>query len=278
MSRMQTLGDLLPYVRRALVGVGNLSYGDFAISVLTKLAEAGEVSEPPDWNYHGLHCTLRRSYPLLDQFMVEAFFFLLHNGYIAPMSDPPNPPSLQRCNITARGQEWIKGQEPMPEDSRGYLVALNGLVPNLDSVVEQYIEEAVATYGNGRYFAAAVMLGAASEKILYLIAARLEQALQDAAQKKRVTKALSERSLLSLLRVVRDALEHNKKKLPPDIAEGIFTHLLSFSESIRVQRNDAVHPAVAKVSQDQVRLALAAFPHACSISFAFIAWLQGNAI
>ena len=54
--------------------------------------------------------------------------------------------------------------------SDGYLQFLRARMPQLDSVIEQYVAEAVTAFERQAHFAAAVMLGAASEKALYALA------------------------------------------------------------------------------------------------------------
>jgi hypothetical protein len=62
------------------------------------------------------------------------------------------------------------------------------------------------------------------------------------------------------------------------VTEGTEQHLLSFFDSIRVQRNEAVHPNAALVTPSKVQLSLAAFPHACQKVYDLIGWLDANRI
>jgi hypothetical protein len=51
---------------------------------------------------------------------------------------------------------------------------------------------------------------------------------------------------------------------------------MSLYEAVRVQRNDAVHPMNAIVSEDSVRLLLQSFPYALSKSEELRAWCAAN--
>ena len=51
-------------------------------------------------------------------------------------------------------------------------------MPSMDDVVEQYVTEALIAFERQAYFAAAVMLGAASEKALYILAEAMVDALK----------------------------------------------------------------------------------------------------
>jgi hypothetical protein len=127
-------------------------------------------------------------------------------------------------------------------------------------------------------FAAAVMLGAAAEKAMYLLADSLKRALGEGSQKERLSKAIRERTMLRLSEVVTETLQKAKQQIPYEFQEGVMSHLSSFFEAIRVQRNDAVHPTIAEVSPNQVRMTLAAFPHALSVFFGLVEWLAVNSI
>jgi len=101
--------------------------------------------------------------------LTEGYGQLLARGYIVSLPHPPNSPDPDWFCLTEAGQQWAAGAEPTPEDEQGYLLALDTLVPNLDHVIRQYVQEALITYDRGALFASAVMIGAASEKAGYLL-------------------------------------------------------------------------------------------------------------
>ncbi len=88
MAEELDLGFVLSIVRRALEGVGNFAYNDFMDSVLRRCAELRILPEPPDGHYHNLHLSLSRVNARLEQLVAEAFFYLLHNGFIVPCRMP----------------------------------------------------------------------------------------------------------------------------------------------------------------------------------------------
>jgi len=207
----------------------------------------------------------------------EAFFYLFHNGYTTP--EPPNNflnhPNFNRYYVTRRGLEWFNGVEPFPEEADGYMRFLCERVPNIDPIIRQYTVEALAAFERQAYFAAAVMLGAASEKALYLLAESVLCSFKDARKHEKL-KALSDRRKLSeLFEYVRNAIQDaaKSKLLPYADSEGSTTHLMSLFEAIRMQRNDAVHPMNATVSADSVRLLIRSFPYSLSKSEELRAWL-----
>ena len=276
-----TVSWILPIVRRAVKVRGDFEYATYIQQLwdeLHRLQVVGVVKESPD-----LQQVLRRAYdwnqtpPDLYNAAIEAFFFLGRQGYIIPTSSNDHLHNLQlnRYRVTERGVEWFNGAEPIPEDIAGYMKVLRDLVPQINDVVEQYVTEALIAFERQAYFAAAVMLGAASEKSLYLLAESMVGALKQPAHQQKLQKLLDGRSLNRLFICIRENLERNRNT--PNVPfDGSINHLISLFEAVRTQRNDAVHPATGQVSCDSVRLLTASFPLALSKSVQLRDWLSAN--
>ena len=153
-------------------------------------------------------------------------------------------------------------------------------VGTLDDVIEQYILEALTAFNREAFFAAAVMVGAASEKAVYLLTASLLNALKPSRRRTTLETALSKRQLFALLDCVRKTIEDcsagNPALIPYSATEGASAHLASLFEAIRTQRNDAVHPMNATVSASSVRLLLHSFPYALNATEKLRAWFDAN--
>ncbi len=266
MSEVQyTLEWLLPYVRR-IQARGNIDYRTFADHLWAQLEEAGVPGVCRTSQFHaGSGRTFQYdAFPMdIKNATVESWFYLFRNGFIAPAApdDYLQSPNLYRMNVTERGLGWFDGSEPIPEDAHSYLVLLKGLVPKLDPVIEQYVTESLVAFNRGAYFAAAVMLGAGSEKAIYLLAEALLCAFTDPRRREKLEALLKRRKLFDLLDAVSKSI-CEASNIPYEVAEGSEAHLISLCEAIRVQRNDAVHPMNATVSAELVRMTIVAFPHA----------------
>jgi hypothetical protein len=175
---------------------------------------------------------------------------------------------------------WFQGKEPLPEDIQRYMGFLRECVLTLDSVIEQYVSESLIAYEREAYFAAAVMIGAASEKAVYLLAASLLNALKPSRRRTTLETAPSKRQLFALLDWVRKTIEAcsagNPAPIPYSASEGADVHLGSLFEAIRTQRNDAVHPMNAVVSASSVRLLFHSFPYALSATENLRGWFDSN--
>ena len=147
-------------------------------------------------------------------------------------------------------------------------------MPTLDPVIHQYIREGLGSFRRQMFFSAAVMLGAASEKEIYLLGQSLAGALKSPAAQAQLNKFLAERSLFRLLQGIENHVLRCAKLR--GVFEGAQIHLMSLFESIRVQRNDAVHPNTANVDEDSVRMAYDSFPKAVEKAEALCTWFQTN--
>ncbi len=278
-----TLEWILPHVREALKRTSNFEFRIYANALFQQLERSrveGVVSYPPGQNIGGQLYQYDRIPFEIRSLVSEAFFYMFHKGYIAPAAPDSrlNPPPLHMFNITQRGRTWLGGGEPLPEDAERYMTFLRAHIPTLDPVIDQYVVEALAAFGKEALFASAVMLGAASEKEVYLLADSVLTALKDAKRQAKLKGLLDRRKLLDLFEMVRDTIDGAAagRVIPYAVTEGAATHLMSLFEAARVQRNDAVHPMNAQVSEESVRHSLQSLPYVLAKSEEIRAWLVAN--
>lgn len=209
---------------------------------------------------------------------VEAYLKLIRNGYVAEQPSDnfgSAPPSGQWFRWTARGLAWIQDAQAVPEDTSAYMSYLKDRVSGLDAVVEQYVSEALVAFDRGADFASTVMVGAACEKILYLLAEAMLTALASSAEKTRLERAFGSRKISALADLLRETIEKNKQ-IPYSAKEGVGVYWSAMIEAIRLQRNDAVHPMNARASRDSVRLSLFALPAVIEGAERLRTWLLQN--
>jgi hypothetical protein len=241
---------------------------------MERLKVAGVKRLPPERvTYHQVFENL----PLeLQNAAAEAFWYLMRNGYVVPVPNQGGAVNLNlhRYDVAERGVEWFKGEEPLPEGTDSYMKFLTDRVPNADAAIVQYVREALHAFNGQAYFAAAVMIGAASEKAIYLLAGDMVTALKP-TQSNRLEKLLTERGAAKkLLDFILKVIERNKDKdLPRD---GATFQLTALFDAIRTERNSAVHPNTAEVSGDSVRIFTTVFPYALAKSEDLRAWLKSN--
>jgi hypothetical protein len=273
-----SLEVLLPFARLALRETSNGDLYHFMDGLFFQLEKASirGVRKKPQ-RYGGPY---RYDYTAdcpqeLKNGATEVFLYLTYRGMVAPeVQSFPATFNFDRWHITPRGTDWAAGAEPVPEDTKGYITNLRSSVPTIDGVIVQYVQEGVSALARQAFFSAAVMLGAACEKEIYLLGQSLANALADPKAQKQLKEVLDRRSLFQLLNSIEKHLGLCKN--PRDLFDGSQRHLLSMFESIRVQRNDAVHPNNANVSENSVRQAYAAFPSALKKAEQIHEWLDVN--
>ncbi len=255
-------------------------YSELMQKTLAALAQEGIVPSGDEQHYHNLFYRLYsdRSLRPIAVNLTEGFVQLCALGYIVPQPAHPNAPNPNWFCITETGKAWASGATPPPEDPQGYLAALDALVPAVDPVVKQYVQEAVVTYERRAWFASAVMIGAASEKTVYLLMDALLLSVQDAGEKNAIKNTMIERSLPKMFRRLSDNLNRaiSTKAMPYAIHEGADKYLAALQEAIRTQRNDAVHPQAGQVMPETVQLTLAIFPLACKKAYDLKEWFESN--
>jgi len=273
---------ILPFLRQSLRGVSNFSYDNFVMIVWDELEKAkipGITRTPFERSNTGQKYEYSRAPYELRAATFEAFQYLYRTGLATPEPPqdlPANPHHQVRYMLTQRGVMWAKSADAPPEDADGYLKFLHGLVPNLDPVIEQYIAEGLSSFERQTYFAAAVMVGAAAEKAIYLLADSILGAIKDTAREQKFSRLVEQRRLSTLLDSIEETVKGGVQTIPYPIFDGAVSHLMSLFEAIRVQRNDAVHPMNAKVSPDSIRLSFLAFPYALQKSDTLRNWFQAN--
>ena len=280
-----TLSSILPFVRSGLRRVRpSFTITEFANATWTELERSGAARvrrlrpyvennpDNPEFAHNDDPDDLRQS-------AVEAWLYLQRRGFAIPASrNFPSPLNDSRLELTKRGREWVDGREPIPELPAEYLTALQRMVPNLDEVVREYVVEGLGSFEHDRFRAAAVMIGAASEKGLYMLAEKMHDAISTPNWKTSFATALKRRDLAELFNQMRKVLERadNLPGRPFELFDGGQDHLVSLIKAVQVQRNNAVHPMNEKISDDTVRLSYLAFPYALQKIEQLRDWFSNN--
>jgi len=284
MDKPLTKGIILKYIKETLKEYNMGNHTALITKTLQKMAEAKIIEPPPDGNYYNFYNKICKKISYLEDLIVECYTYLIIQGIIIPAPDTPNfgsPRAWTNFKLTEYGTKWINSEkEPIPEDINGYLEYIKENIPDIDEVVIQYVSEALKAFERRLIFASAVMIGAASEKVIYLIAEAIRNSTIDPRLKKEISNKMEHRKLKELFDLISKILDKliKNKKISYTIHEGSNHYLFSLFNAIRIQRNNAVHPIVGQVTIDQLRLLLLSFPHACRKAYDFLNWLKHNQI
>lgn len=277
-------GIVLKYMKESLKEIREGSHNTLIIRTIEKMVDAKLIDKPSTDNPIEHYNYIGHNNKKLEALIVECYTYLILHEIIIPKPVTPNYGSYGAWNsykITSYGKKWISSEEKViPEDIDGYINFLKGNVSTIDNVIIQYVNEALKTF-NGRYlFASAVMLGAAAEKIIYLLSEAIENSTTDQDLKRKMQSSMKYRKFSNLFNLVSETLDKliDENKISYNIHEGSNHYLFSLFNAIRIQRNEAVHPIAGEVKSDELRLLLLSFPHNCKKSYDFLLWLRNNTI
>jgi len=186
-----TLAFILPFARLGLRRVRpSFSLTEFANATWTELERSGErvrrLRPFQENNPDNAEFAFNDDPPGLKQSAVEAWLYLQRRGFAIPASRTfPTTLDAFRLEFTKRGREWVESLEPIPELPFEYIASLKRMVPNLHQVIEEYVVEGLGSFEHDRFRAAAVMIGAAPEKALYMLAEKMLDAISAARWKEK---------------------------------------------------------------------------------------------
>jgi hypothetical protein len=195
----------------------------------------------------------------------QAMWRCLVRGLLVFGLDTHNP-NFPWYQVTAQGAKALDAKAPQPYDPDGFIDYFKRMNPSADPVVLDYLEEAVSTFQAGSMKASAVMLGAASEKMILLVIDQLGAAISDPTKQAQYQKDVEKNWTVShKWGVLRSTLERvmNAKltPFPREVAETMRTDLPMVFELLRRVRNVAGHPEVpGRVDTDGVFMNLRVFP------------------
>lgn len=206
----------------------------------------------------------------------EILWELLVQGLLVFGSDTGNP-NWPFYRLTTRGRSAIEARPPQPYDPDSFIASFREAVPDADEVVREYLEEAVQTFNVSCFKAAAVMLGAASERlVLVLFEALLETAPSDPKHVlRRAEGALGINEKFTAMKSYLDSMLESKALPRARFKDTVVRHLPGIYDLIRVQRNAAGHPdAVGRVDPDAIFIDLRLFSEYCRRTHELVSFIK----
>lgn len=185
--------------------------------------------------------------------------------------------------LTEYGKKSVidSGSKSQPYDPDGFLTEFKRLVPEAHPIVLEYLEEAVRAFNAACYKSAAVMLGAASEKMTLTLCDAFEQSITDTTKRTKFAKdsdGISVSRKFDALKERLDLMVGAKKFKDHHDLRGTIRHdLPSVSELIRRCRNDAGHPDIpAQTDPDTVFLTLRVFAEHARRLYELLRYFDSN--
>jgi len=185
--------------------------------------------------------------------------------------------------LTDHGKKVVadKAGEPQPYDPDGFLREFSRLVPEADPVALDYLTEAIRAFNSACHKSAAVMLGAASEKLILLLCDAFESEIADPAERKKwETETMNGVSISRKFNALKrrlDLMVGAKKIADHELRDTIQHALPTVSEFLRRCRNDAGHPNIpTQTDPDTVFLNLRVFTEYARRIYGLIEYFRAN--
>ncbi|MCW8129379.1 MAG: hypothetical protein KIS92_03260 [Planctomycetota bacterium] len=262
-----------------------VEYGRLRTALLEylRLRNRGQINFMGGAGEIGAFCRERGlSLDLEDQELVCQVFHEFYLERIIVSGDRPNGTGAMAWpfyRVTEFGRKVIEAKEYEPYDPGGYLGRLRLEIPNLDSVIVRYLEEAIGSLRSDHLLAAAVMLGCAAEKAMLLLIDEFGTALSDPAKKGQFQREISSHWMIQRKYVAFwKRLEPMVKSLPSNLGDDLHVMLDRIFDLIRTARNEAGHPTGKVVDRDAVRANLILFPGYCRRAYRLIEHFSANPI
>jgi len=217
--------------------------------------------------------------PIDNLTISEIIWDLILEHVMTPVGGSPDI-GYPQLRLTKFGQYYISQSAPHYHDPEGYMEFLKSIVPNIDTVIEQYVFESLNCYRQQLFFASAVMVGAAAEKAILLLLQAITDSMSNSSSKRKAAQLLERPNLPEIFDTIMKTVNPliKTKTIPYSVHQGCTEHLISLFEMIRVQRNDAIHPITGQVSRTKVFLSLQTLPTALESINKLIEWFGNNSI
>jgi hypothetical protein len=190
----------------------------------------------------------------------------------------PNPPFF---HLTDRGRQALENWTRDPSNPAGYLRHLNSIA-KLDAVALSYLTEGLYCYAAGFSKAAAVMVGAAAERIVLDLRDVTVDKLTSLG-KVPVPQGLEleqwkVKTVSDALRRFLDSYKGKKQgQMGLELSEAFDGYWPAFTLQIRAARNDAGHPtSVEPVTPDAVHASLLIFPELARLADRLTRWASDS--
>lgn len=202
---------------------------------------------------------------------------LIIEGIVRPGLNEGVNNNLPFFHVTEWGKKAIQDGGIAPYDPDGYLTRLKRDIPNLDPVIESYLNESLHTFRIGCLLSSTVSLGCASEKALLVLIEAYATSLPDPSQKK-FRSNTDGRMIKRQFDEFRKMLDSElRARLPHNLQDGLDVELNAIFDIIRNQRNDAGHPTGKAIERERAYANLVVVPVYFKKVYALIDWLVASA-
>ena len=238
--------------------MGRQKERDYRSRILTTLAQGaviptlGRNNLLRRWQEEGAGIPMEEFHELVWNLIRDGLIFL------QPRCNNEKVITDFEMKLTTRGHQYLEtAGEYEPDDPDGYLGQLRENMPDLDPIIQKYLQESLFAYRADCFLASAVMLGCASERAILLLGETyLESKHAKVSQPFREIFQSPKRKFGDKLEALRNQLEPIADQISVKPRRDIKAALDYMAEQIRQTRNQAGHPSGVELSRGQTRMNL----------------------
>lgn len=206
-----------------------------------------------------------------EQAFLTLFYDLFRTGYLSWGSNLANPAS-PHCHATDQCRRALEQLSRDPANPAGYCKYLSEN-SSINLIAESYINEALHSYNNNCFRAAAVMIGAAVESIILQLRDVLISQLK--VKGKTPSKDLEDWKIKRVMEGLKKEFDRSKSTMPKTLMEDYESYWPAFNQQIRTARNESGHPAsIAPVTHETVHASFLIFPELARLSYQLESWIN----
>jgi len=215
--------------------------------------------------------------PTIGENILNVVWGMIFEGIYTPGTSVQHP-GFPGLRLTEYGRKCFEAGELTPHDPDDYLKRLRTTCPNIDATTLLYVEEALGSFRAGRFLAAAVMIGVASESMLLRLVDAVRGALNPADQTS-FDQATRRNKAKTYHDEVMKVLNRPTVSLPSAIkGDDLSVFVSGIFNLIRQTRNEAGHPTGRRMDRDEANALLLQFPSYSERVEKLMAWLKTNTI
>ncbi len=181
-------------------------------------------------------------------------------------------------SITEFGLEVFCGEDWLPYDPDGYLKELKARVPTIDTVAFGYVSEAIRTFPMRALLSSSLTLGVASEVIMLELIETYRDALQNDQRRADFESKVRDKYILSQYLEFKVELKKDVARLPKNLRLDWETHMDTFFNFIRINRNNVGHPTGPLVTAKVVFANLQIFSNYAGFVYQMVDYFKSNPI
>jgi hypothetical protein len=141
--------------------------------------------------------------------------------------------------VTDYGIKCLTEGAPVSLDPDGYITMIRQEIPQIDSVILDYLRESISAFHRGLLLSSTITLGVASEQAMLLLIEAFAEFCQTLKVKERLQ---GDVSLFTKYKILKEAISQLPKNIKDKFPENYDVHIDTLFNFIRLNRNETGHP------------------------------------